>query len=86
MNLNREKEYIKNFIDSMTDEEFTNVMKKCGNETILPTDEIFRAFEDAGFYNIAPKYKVQTGFVVSEKINKYDEYYLSSSNGQGVAA
>lgn len=37
MNLKREQEYIKNYIEKMTDEEFEKVMEECGNEVILPT-------------------------------------------------
>lgn len=51
MNLEEEKKYIRSFIENMTEDEFKNVMKECGSETILPTEEIFSQLQESRFYS-----------------------------------
>ena len=86
MNLKREQEYIKNFIESMSDEEFDKAMAECGNETILPTKDIYTDLKNEGFYDsLLYQYTTRTNSVESEEISKC-RGFLISDHGQGVAA
>lgn len=86
MNLKREQEYIKNFIDKMSDEEFEKAMRECGNGTILPTEDIYTVLKNEGFYDsILYQYTRKTNYVEPEDISKW-RGFLISDHGQGVAA
>lgn len=51
MNLKCEQEYIKKFIENMKDEEFEKAMAECGDEIILPTEDIYTSLKNEGFYD-----------------------------------
>lgn len=86
MNLKREQEYIKNFIENMTDEEFEKAMAECGNEIILPTEEIYTILKTEGLYDsILYQYTTKTDYVETEKISKW-RGFLIADHGQEVAA
>lgn len=86
MNLKREQEYIKKFIENMTDEEFEKAMAECGNEIILPTEDIYTALKNEGFYDSTLyQYTTKTNYVEPEDISRWRSF-LTSDHGQGVAA
>lgn len=86
MNLKREQEYIKNFIENMTDEEFEKAMTECDNEIILPTEEIYTVLKTEGVYDsILYQYTTKTNYVETEKISKW-RGFLIADHGQGAAA
>lgn len=51
MDLKREREYIKNFFEELTDKEFMQMLDECGNNLILPTKQIYSELVKEGFYD-----------------------------------
>ena len=50
MDLKKEQDYIKGFMKALTDEEFMLMLEECGNNIILPTQEIQQYLSKDGYY------------------------------------
>lgn len=50
MDLKKEQEYIENFFEDLTDEEFMQMLRECGNNLILPTKQIYSELVRESFY------------------------------------
>lgn len=85
MNLKHEQEYIKNFISIMSDEELKKALEDCGNSVILPTEDIYTALKNKGFYDNMFQYIVHSNYIESSYTEKWSDFFISDST-QGVAA
>lgn len=87
MNLKKEQKYIRNFFEQLTDREFIEMLDRCGNNTILPTEEIYHKFLLEGFYSENNKYSIKSGYQISTKHKRYKKYDKNFSEyGQGAVA
>lgn len=80
MDLKKEQDYIKGFMKALTDEEFMLMLEECGNNIILPTQEIQQHLSKDGYYEENVRYARKSSYQLSEKLKGYDEYNTNDIN------
>lgn len=73
MDLRKEQEYINDFINGLSDQEFIEMLSECGNDGIMSTTKIHSHFIKEGFYDCDLKYATKS-FYQSENLYSYAEY------------
>lgn len=74
MDLQKEQEYIRGFVNGLSDDEFVELLEECGHGTIMPTRIIHDYFVAEGFYESDLKYVLKSSYRMSNKMQPWVEY------------